>query len=145
MTIQRWTPLASLRRMDNDMYRMWPHFSRSFAPMHHARHGSGAVPIDAFFTEDALVMRATTPGYKATDVNLTVTGNNLVLKGSKESLQKEYLLREGFADSFHRAMTLPKGLQTDKAEAHFEDGMLTITIPKSEEVKAQVHKIEVKA
>ena len=145
MAIQRWTPLANLRRIDNDMYRMWPHLFRSFAPMHHARHGSGGVPVDAFFTEDALVMRAATPGYKATDVDLTVTGDKLVLKGSKESLQKEYLLREGFTDSFHRAMTLPKGLQTDKAEAHFEDGMLTITIPKSEEVKAQVHKIEVKA
>ena len=54
MAIQRWTPLANLQRMDNDMYRIWPHFFRSFAPMHHARHVSGGVPIDAFFTEETL-------------------------------------------------------------------------------------------
>ena len=145
MAIQRWTPLANLRKVEDDMFRMWPHYFRSFTTMPSSRHRNGGLPIDAFFTEDALVLRAAAPGFKAEDVDLTVTGNNLVLKGAKESIEKEYLVREGFSDSFHRAMTLPKGLQADKAEASFEDGMLTITIPKSEEVKAQVHKIEVKS
>ncbi|MFB3092335.1 MAG: Hsp20/alpha crystallin family protein, partial [Dehalococcoidia bacterium] len=95
------------------------------------------------------VVRATIPGFKAEDVDLTVTGDRLVLKGEvkgeKETKEERYLIRESRSASFHRSLALPKGLKTEKAEAAYEDGVLTVTIPKTEEVKAETHKIKVKA
>lgn len=153
MAIQRWEPFAHLRRIEEEMDRVWPHTFRSFRILPWYRsgngNGNGNVPIDAYYTDDALVVRATIPGFKAEDVDLTVTGDRLVLKGEvkgeKETKEERYLIRESRSASFHRSLALPKGLKTEKAEAAYEDGVLTVTIPKTEEVKAETHKIKVKA
>ncbi len=142
MAIQRWNPFHNLRRMERDVFRMFPH---NFGQM--PRHGTsgGALPMDAFYTDESLVLRAAAPGFKADDVDLSISGNWLVMKGRKESEEKQYVMKEHGFNAFHRTMRLPRGLQPEMAEASFQDGILTITIPKSEETKAQVHKIDIKS
>ena len=142
MTIQRWNPFNNLRRMEHDMFRMFPHNSGPMTP--HRTH-NGTLPMDAYYTDESLVLRAAAPGFKADDVDLSVSGNWLVLKGRKESEEKQYVMKERGFDAFHRTMRLPKGLQPENTEASFEDGILTITIPKSEETKDMVHKIAIKS
>ena len=142
MAIQRWNPFHNLRRMERDVFRTFPH-SYGLMP----RHGTpvSALPMDAFYTDESLVLRATAPGFKADDVDLSISGNWLVMKGRKESEEKQYVMKEHGFNAFHRTMRLPRGLQPEMAEASFEDGILTITIPKSEETKAQVHKVDIKS
>ena len=142
MAIQRWNPFHNLRRMERDVFRMFPH-NYGLMP----RHGTpeNALPMDAFYTDESLVLRAAAPGFKADDVDLSISGNWLVMKGRKESEEKQYVMKEHGFNAFQRTMRLPRGLQPEMAEASFEDGILTITIPKSEETKAQIHKIDIKS
>ena len=142
MAIQRYNPFANLRRMENAVFRMFP---RRFGFMPSMQTPAAALPVDAFYTDESLVLRAAAPGFKADNVDLSVSGNYLILKGRKETEENEYLMKERGFDAFHRTLRLPKGLQPEKADAAFEDGILTITIPKSEETKAQVHKIAIKS
>ena len=142
MAIQRYNPFANLRRMENDMFGMFP---RRFGFMPPSQAPAAALPVDAFYTNESLVLRAAAPGFKADNVDLSISGNYLVLEGRKETEENEYVMKERGFDAFHRTLRLPKGLQPEKADAAFEDGILTITIPKSEETKAQVHKIAIKS
>lgn len=145
MAIQRYNPFRNLPPWNASMLRLFPHRYRRMNLM--PRHGMSMnhLPMDAFYTDDSLVLRATAPGFKADDVELSINGNWLVLKGKKEAEEIQYVMKERGFDAFHRTMRLPNGLQTEKAEAAFQDGILTITIPKSEESKTQVHKIDIKS
>ena len=142
MAIQRWNPFHNLRRMEHDMFRTFPH---NYVRMPRYRAPVNALPMDAFYTDESLVLRAAAPGFKADDVDLSISGNWLVLKGNKEAEEKQYVMQEHGFNAFHRTMRLPRGLQPEMAEASFEDGILTITIPKSEETKAKVHNIDIKS
>ena len=149
MAIQRWNPFKNLTPLDESMMRLFPHRFPGMPRMNpnlslFGYHG-GALQVDAFYTDESLVLRAAAPGFKADDVDLSISGNWLVMKGRKESEEKQYVMKEHGFNAFHRTMRLPRGLQPEMAEASFQDGILTITIPKSEETKAQVHKIDIKS
>ena len=64
---------------------------------------------------------------------------------AREEKEERYYLRERRSGGFHRAVSLPDGLDVKKAEATFEDGVLTVTLPKTEETKPQEIKVKVKA
>ena len=87
------------------------------------------------------MVKATIPGIKTKDLEVTATDGTLVIKGETgeehESKEEHYLLRERRRGSFHRAIALPENLDTDKTEAVFEDGVLTITLPKTERARAK--------
>ena len=97
-------------------------------------------------TEDATVIRSSVPGVKPDDIDITISGNTLTISGEtkeEEDVKEEYYVRrERRYGSFSRSVVLPEGLEPDKAEASFEDGILTLSIPKAPEAKPTV--IEVK-
>ena len=104
MAIQRWEPFAHLRRME-EMDRIWPrmfrphtHVFRPFRFLPRYWVENGIIPIDMYHTDDALVVKVTIPGYKPEDVELSVTGDELTLKGQvkgeKETKEEDYLVRE---------------------------------------------------
>jgi HSP20 family protein len=101
--------------------------------------GSSLPAIDLYQTSDAVVVKAALPGFKPDDVQISVTSDVLTLRGEfkQENEQNDtvYHLRERRHASFERSLTLPTSVQTDKARADFENGVLTIQLPKSEEVK----------
>ncbi len=144
-TLIRWQPVSEMRSMHAAMDRL----------MQEAWVGNRAwnVPaawveptLDVYETAETVVVKAAMPGVKLEEIEITVKDNYLALSGQSktesETQEKNYLRRETRSGAFSRMIQLPKGLQTDNADANFENGILTITLPKAEEVKAK--KIQVK-
>jgi HSP20 family protein len=115
------------------------------------RNGLGAVAapaIDMIENEDEIVVQATLPGIKPEEVNLTITGDVLTIRGETKSEQNEerdnYIIRERRFGSFSRSIPLPTTVVADKAKAEFENGILTLSLPKAEEVKPKTISIKAK-
>ena len=129
----------SLRRMF-DMEPAWrPASSFTFS----------APAIDMSEDEKAYKVSAELPGLDAKDVDVSISGNTLVLKGEKrqekEEKEKNYYFSERAYGSFQRAFELPASVDRDKVSADFAKGVLTITLPKTPDAQKQQKKIEVKS
>jgi HSP20 family protein len=95
-------------------------------------------------TADELVVEAQLPGLKPEDVDITVENGTLTIRGEsaedREEKKGDFLVHEIRRGVISRSITLPNGLQPDKAAATFDNGMLTLRIPKADEVKPrQIH------
>jgi HSP20 family protein len=105
------------------------------------------VAVDMHEADDDVVIKADLPGLKPEDVDISITENTLTVKGEfrseEEGERGDVHFRERRYGSFQRAVALPAFIDADAAEAEFEDGVLTITLPKTEESKPK--QIEVKA
>jgi len=105
-----------------------------------------SVSLDAYYTADALVIKGSLPGVKPEEVGITLNGDTLTIRGEtnkeEDTEDNGYLYRERQYGSFYRSVSLPRGLKTDKTEADFEDGVLTVTVPKSEEAKPRQIKVK---
>ena len=105
----------------------------------------GTLPLDVLRTKDALVVRAALPGIRPDDVDISFEGAALTIHASYEEKQEEsegdYLYQELRRGSLDRSIPLPGDLQADAATASFENGLLTLTIPKREEAKPRKIKI----
>jgi HSP20 family protein len=103
--------------------------------------------LDVHQTPDEIVVTASLPGVKPDDVQITLTGQTLQIRGEFKADEKisreQYLYRERRYGTFSRQLQLPVRVEGDKTEATFENGMLTRRIPKAEEVKPR--QIEIKA
>jgi len=97
------------------------------------------VALDVYATDEDLVVEANLPGVKPEEVEITVEGNTLTIAGETRSSHKDdegsTILSEIRRGAFSRTLALPVGLEPDKATATFEDGVLTLRIPKAEQVK----------
>ncbi|MDH7486995.1 MAG: Hsp20/alpha crystallin family protein [Anaerolineae bacterium] len=147
-SLVRWEPMRDLVSLREAMDRL---FEESFVQPWGRWFGAaeeGFLPVDVYETKDAVVVEASVPGVKPEDVDVSITGDTLTIKGETKSEKKvereNYIRQERRYGSFCRAVTLPEGLDRDKAEANFENGVLTITFPKSEEVKPKSIKVKVK-
>jgi HSP20 family protein len=103
--------------------------------------------LDVHETTDEIVVTASLPGLKAEDVEITMTGQTLTVRGefkADETVDRDqYLYRERRYGTFNRTLQLPVRVEGDRAEATFTDGILTLRIPKAEEVKPR--QIQIKA
>jgi HSP20 family protein len=99
-------------------------------------------------TDDEVVVRAALPGFKPDDVQINITGDVLHIKGEmkheEEKKEKAWHMREQRWGAFERSVALPTDVVADKARAEFENGVLTITLPKAEEVKPKAVNIKAK-
>lgn len=106
----------------------------------------GGVAIDVYETREAVVVKATVPGVKPEDIDVSIEGNVLALKGEfkeeKEVKKENYVRQERWTGRFTRTVEIPSSVDADKAQAVFESGVLTLTLPKREEVKAKTIKIQ---
>jgi HSP20 family protein len=141
----RWQPMNDLVSLRDAMDRL---FEDSFVtPRSWAAPFATSEPsIDVYETGNDVEVKATLPGIKPENVDITLTGDMLTITGETkeetEQKDKNYLRRERRYGSFSRTVSLPEGLEGDKAEAKFDNGVLTLTIPKSEQIKPK--KIQVK-
>lgn len=133
----RWEPMREVMTLREAMDHL---FDDAFTrPVSMA--GSSVPAIDLYQTNDAVVLKAALPGFKPDDVQISVTNDVLTLRGEykqengNEQGDVVYHVRERRYGSFERSLTLPTSVQTDKAKAEFENGILTIQLPKSEEAK----------
>jgi HSP20 family protein len=106
---------------------------------------AGALPLDVRMTGDELLVQAQLPGVKPEDVDVTVENGTLTIAGatSSEARSEEdnFLVREIRRGSVSRTISLPEGLEPDKATADFENGVLTLRIPRAERVKPRTIRI----
>ncbi len=121
-----WSPLDVLR---------WPSDGR-FVPK-----------VDVVDTGDAVEIKAEVPGLEEKDLDVSLEGNHLRIKGEKKEERKEeqkghYLLERSYG-TFERHLTLPENLDAGKVDARFKNGVLHITVPKTEE--AAPKKIDIKS
>jgi HSP20 family protein len=143
--LTRWEPVREMMTLREAMDRL---FNDAFTrPI--SMSGSSIVPaVDLYQNEDEVVVKASLPGLKTEDVQISVTADVLTLRGEfkDESEQdgKTYHIRENRSGAFERQVMLPIDVQTDKAKADFENGVLTIVLPKAETVKPKTISIKAK-
>jgi HSP20 family protein len=111
--------------------------------------GNWSMPaVDMYQTDNEVVVKAAIPGVKTDEVQINVTGEVLTIKGEikekEEVKEKAYHLREQRWGMFERTLALPTDVIADKAKAEFENGILTITLPKAEEVRPKTISIKTK-
>jgi len=136
--LARWDPLKEMVTLREAMDRL---FAESFV-----RPGS-AFPImgmeepavDMYQTKDDIIVKAALPGVKPDEIEISVTGDILTLKGELRDEEKieegSYLRKERHFGQFVRELSLPALVNSDKAKAEFEHGVLTLRLPKAEAVK----------
>jgi HSP20 family protein len=155
---QAWQPLVSLRREMDKLFDDF--FSRGMAPLGRAfefdpfRRMEGAwrasaPAVDLVEREKEYVVTAELPGLDEKALEVKLSGDVLTISGRKEEDRKEerenYRLSERRFGSFQRALRLPQDVDPEKIDARFTKGVLTLTLPKSQEVLKKQKKIEVKA
>ncbi|HEY5731040.1 MAG TPA: Hsp20/alpha crystallin family protein [Anaerolineales bacterium] len=141
----RWEPAREMMSLRDAMDRL---FDDAFTRPLSIRDGWSVPAIDMYQTDDEIVVKASLPGIKADEVQINVTGEVLTLKGEvrhdKESKEKAWHIREQRFGSFERSVALPTDVVADKAKAEFENGILTITLPKADEVKPRTITVKAK-
>jgi HSP20 family protein len=157
--LRPWRPFDSLRReidqlfdeFDGGVWR-WP-FRRSLLDIEPFRRTGavfGAIPaVDVVETDKAYEITAELPGMSDKNVEVKLADGVLTIKGEKqeekEEKKKDYYLHERNFGAFQRAFQVPDGVDADKIEASFKNGVLTVTLPKSAEAQKTAKKIDVKA
>jgi HSP20 family protein len=105
----------------------------------------GAMPLDIQTTVDELLVEAALPGLKPEEVDITIEGGTLTISGEHRTERKDedesYLVHEIRRGSVSRSISLPEGLEPDRATASFANGILSLRIPKAEQVKPRQIKI----
>jgi HSP20 family protein len=144
-SIVRWEPMRDMMGLRDAMDRMLEEgFIRM--PMPLGVWAEGNLAVDVYETGESVVVKTAIPGVNADDIEVSVTGDTLTVKAEtkeeQEVKRESYLRRERRYGSFCRSVTLPGGLETDKAEADYSNGILTLTFPKAEEVKPKAIKVK---
>ena len=136
-----------VRRDPLDVFTPFLDFGRRLDEFVGRRDEGGMIvpAIDISETDDAVVLQAELPGMKKDDVKITLEDGVLTLSGEKkvvaEETKKDYHRVERRYGRFHRAFNIPSGVDTSKADAKFEDGVLAIALPKSEAAKPRTLEI----
>jgi HSP20 family protein len=142
-------PVAGLQREMNRVFEsFWNRFQQSLDGLD-GRLGLGTPRADVAETGEAIEVSVELPGLDAKDIDVSLTGDMLTIKGERRSEREEkhkgYYLSERSYGSFSRAIPLPPGVATDNAKAEFKKGVLTVSLPKTPEAQAKVKKIEVRS
>jgi HSP20 family protein len=110
---------------------------------------SSVFPVDVYREDGSLVIKAEVPGVTSDELDISVKDNVLTISGEtraeQEVKEENYVRRERRYGSFSRSLALPVEAEGNKAEAAFEDGVLTVTIPVAEEPRPEAARIEVKS
>jgi HSP20 family protein len=135
----RWEPFRDMLNMRRDMDRLFDNFFAPFTEKSWDTPTTWGLAVDVSENEDAYTVRASLPGVKPDDIEVTLTENVLTIKGTAssetETEGEKYHLRERRYGSFGRTLTLPAPLKQEAIEASHENGVLTLRLPKAEETK----------
>jgi HSP20 family protein len=140
----RWGPLREMMTLRQAMDRL---FEDSFVrPVGLSSVSAADVAIDLKETDTDVVIKAELPGVEPDEVDVSIMEGVLVIKGEhkeeKEEKEASYYSRELRYGSFSRSINLPAAINAEKAEAVFENGILTLTLPKTEEAKPRQIKVK---
>ena len=140
-------PFREFDRMRRDMDRLWDSFLEGTPRRRGEERGEWLPSLDVSETKNELVVKAEVPGMDAKDIDISLSDGVLTIKGEKkqekEEKEADYHLIERSYGAFTRSIQLPKEVQGEKINASYKDGILRITLPKSEEAKKKEIKIKV--
>jgi len=142
--VRRPSPLRDMVSMRTAMDRF---FDDDFRPFQWLAGGfdGPALPLDVTADADSVTIEAALPGIKPDDVDITVENGTVTISGKtadeRTAEEGSYVLQEIRRGNFSRTVTLPNGLEPDKARATFEHGILRLEIPKAEQLKPRQIKI----
>lgn len=143
MNLIRYNPFRELEEMTRSWSLLPDVFTRFFEEPLTVRPWSPSVDIEE--KDNEIVVKADIPGVSEKDLEVRLENNTLTLKGErkfeKEDKQKGYHRIERGYGSFVRSFALPASVDADKVQAHYKDGVLTVTLPKTEAAKARKVKI----
>jgi HSP20 family protein len=153
-----WGPFEGLRR---EVDRIFDGFGGGFwrspfrgafdlAPLQRLGPGFGAMPaVDVSETDKAYEITAELPGMDEKSIEVKLSDGVLTIKGEKqdekEENKKDYYMRERSFGSFQRSFQVPEGVDTDRIEASFKKGILSVTLPKSAQAQKAAKKITIKS
>ena len=133
-----WRPMRDLeefeRRFEDIFGSSWPTLWPGL------REGKGWMPsIDVYEKDNKVILKAELPGMKEEDIDVSVDGDMLNIKGEKntesEVKEENYYQRESSYGSFFRSIPIPSSIDASKISADYEDGVLQVTMPKIDGVK----------
>ena len=145
-SITRWNPLRDMISLREAMDRLFEDsYTRSWSEQDSGPR-MARLPIDAYSTDNEIIVKATLPGLKPEDVEITYEGDTLTIKGEivDEPENVTTLFSERFHGSFVRSVQLNVPVKADEIEATFDNGVLTLSLPKAEEVRPRVIKVQAK-
>jgi HSP20 family protein len=156
MAVMRWRPFGQglepwvgareLGDIQSEVNRLFDTFFGRSAP-NGASERAWAPAADMYETKDELVIKADLPGMSEKDVQVSITGDLLSLKGQRIEAEdvkpEQYFRAERWAGRVERVFQLPIPVQADKVRASYREGVLTVTLPKVEAVKPKEIKIDV--
>ena len=143
-----WRPFNGFETLQNEIERLfdfpfsrWPRTTDLF-------EGGWGPAIDMYDEKDNLIVKADLPGFTKEEIEVTVEDGALILKGEKKheekSKDKGSIREERFYGSFYRAIALPVGVDADKVQAIYKNGVVELTLPKKEEAKPKKITVEIK-
>jgi len=155
-----WDPWKEISRIEREMRRLFDEFwgseekglrrlplpKRAGVPAEREEL-VGTPPVDLIDKEDSLVLKSEMPGVRKEDIKVSVTDEEISLSGKverkKEEKEENYYYSERAYNAWRRIIPLPVRIQSDKAKAKYENGLLEITLPKAEEAKAKRKELKV--
>ncbi|HOK22457.1 MAG TPA: Hsp20/alpha crystallin family protein [Candidatus Hydrothermia bacterium] len=144
--ISRWDPFREVTSLRDEIDRLFDSFfgrQTSMGP----REGFWVPPIDVEETDNEYIIKAELPGVKKNDVKISATEDTLTISGERkierEEKGKTYHKIEMNYGQFERSIKFPTEVIADKAKATYKDGILTVSIPKSEKAKPKELEIQV--
>ena len=134
MAIARWDPFQEMFTLREAMDRL---FEQGLVRPNGFSARSGFIPMDVYAEGDNYVIEVAVPGLNPDAVNVSVLGNQVSISGEFPAAPegRQYLFHERSGGRFERTVTLPTEVDADKAEAHYEHGLLHLTVPKAESAK----------
>lgn len=147
MAITRWDPFRDLMSIQNEMNRL---FGRTYGgDVGESTRGAWTPALDVFETQEKFVITMELPGVSPADVDISVEDSTLMVRGERkfysEQQEESFLRIERRFGEFTRSLTLPSTADAESIQASFDQGVLTIEVPKREEAKPRKISIKAKA
>lgn len=146
MTLIRWNPTRDMMSLRREMDRLFNDFMTD-TPGSRYDNPTWGLAVDIAENDNAFVVKASVPGVDPDDLEITINENTLTIRGEvqeDDSFEEgQYHVRERRYGAFSRSMTLPRSVNRDAIDANYESGVLTLTLPKTEDVMPK--RINVKA
>ncbi|MDX2005963.1 MAG: Hsp20/alpha crystallin family protein [Meiothermus sp.] len=143
--LSRFDPFREMGKLRREIERVFDQsplrFDLEFADV-------GTMPLDVYEEGDKVMVKASLPGLKPEEIKVEVRGDVLYISGeakqTEEKKERDYHLREHRFTRFERSIVLPSEVVSEKAQANFEDGVLFLTLPKTETTKPKAIPVRTK-
>lgn len=134
--VLRWDPFRELERLQSEINRAFETTTQQSTP---SAPRSWSPSVDVLETEEAVTLHLELPGMKQEEIDIELSGETLTVRGERKRSHEEksdhYVRIERSYGRFQRTFTLSTPIQNDKVSATYRDGILEVTLPKSEETK----------